>query len=814
MLRFTHAIMLLVLMTWMSAVAHARPIIAADGKANAQIVIADQPPRSVKLAASELQHYIEKITRAKLAIVTKPTDDAAIKIYVGQSDYTQSLGVTADGLEHGSYHIVSGDNWLALIGDDKDFVPTEPWARSYGQQKQVEAEWDKLTGHHWKNIIAMGMYRRYSRELDLWAFDHCGSLNAVCGFLKSLGVRWYMPGDLGEILPSTDIIVLPEIKQTVQPDMKERVVNYPMFAGQDQQESVIWALRLGVSRSLDEEASHHGLRYINERTEQRENHPEFYQLINGVRDTKGKTANECLSGPLFDETVSYARAMFDHYPDLTMLAVSPADGFNLICQCDLCRDQATPERGGRGWLSDYQWGFVNRVAKEVGKTHPDRYILSGAYSGYTLPPLNIDKFEPNVKVCITNGRPRTEMSEEARQASIALRQAWAEKLHTPLAISMNWPFTQCGEYRPQYFPHIIAQGARDVKGQVQREDMWLPQSRDGLFQPGMNHLNAYVISQFWWDADQDVDVLLKEYYQKFYGPAAEQMKAFIEYSEANYTQIAKDQSVANHVLGLFDKAKAAADSDSVYGQRLALVDQFLETLRKRSTQMGKGRDQDKIRKFSGLIDLKNDKWRDARESLVMDGKLDEPFWTAYPHGGSLVEQSTGDKPKQPTTFYTRWWQDKLYLGIRCAFDPADPPIFSANKNGDRAIWAGEHVEILLETGDHSYYQIVVNPAGAILSLDRGVARRNWFEWDSGAQAAAYIGKDFWSVEIRIPVSPNGDDPLHTVIGNKPVTDMPWYFNIFRQTLSHSGGDPTNTVFAPSPNLHDVLQFGKLWDQRD
>jgi len=40
----------------------------------------------------------------------------------------------------------------------------------------------------------------------LWQFDERGSFNAVCGYLRSLGVRWYLPG---EIVPKMKSVPLP-----------------------------------------------------------------------------------------------------------------------------------------------------------------------------------------------------------------------------------------------------------------------------------------------------------------------------------------------------------------------------------------------------------------------------------------------------------------------------------------------------------------------------------------------------------------------------------------------------------------------------
>ena len=73
-------------------------------------------------------------------------------------------------------------------------------------------------------------------------------------------------------------------------------------------------------------------------------------------------------------------------------------------------------------------------------------------------------------------------------------------------------------------------------------------------------------------------------------------------------------------------------------------------------------------------------------------------------------------------------------------------------------------EILLDTESHSYYQIVVNPSGALVDLDRGAGRDAWFDWDSQAEVATQEADGCWTVEIRIPVVQDETDPLHPVNG--------------------------------------------------
>jgi hypothetical protein len=63
------------------------------------------------------------------------------------------------------------------------------------------------------------------------------------------------------------------------------------------------------------------------------------------------------------------------------------------------------------------------------------------------------------------------------------------------------------------------------------------------------------------------------------------MGAFIESCEREFANLGDDAEVTKKALGLFERAKSAAPPDSVYVRRIALVDEFLSTLRNRATQI-------------------------------------------------------------------------------------------------------------------------------------------------------------------------------------------------------------------------------------
>ena len=103
-----------------SVSARGEAFIVKDGQPQAEIVIADQPAHMAKMAAEELQTTVEKITGARLPITNAPGPAVPVQVYVGRSTYTDQLKISDEGLKSGAFKMVSGKNWLALLGHDQD----------------------------------------------------------------------------------------------------------------------------------------------------------------------------------------------------------------------------------------------------------------------------------------------------------------------------------------------------------------------------------------------------------------------------------------------------------------------------------------------------------------------------------------------------------------------------------------------------------------------------------------------------------------------------------------------------------------------
>lgn len=803
--------------------AGAETFIVKDGVPKAEIVIAPERPRMVSLAALELQYYLEKISGARLPITTKPSAGNPVKIYVGASAATQKLGVTAKGLSYGAFRVKSSENWLILLGADFDYAPKEPWPRKNSDIARATQEWDDISGSTWRNPMTMAykrwwhprnideiMARRYGKEnrpiwnpndakwsqdyqdggaaTGFWIHDEGGSLNAVYAFLRSLGVRWYMPGELGEVIPKMTTIPLPEnLDETVRPDFGLRCLTWSSPAGRTLPE-ILWSKRLGFNAGHEAlgPLRSHGMKLVIGREENQKANPDFYALVGGKRDTtKHGTGTPCLSSDkLVAETVKYAREVFDHF-DFPAVSVWPTDGLRK-CECETCA--AIPK-------SDYVWQFVNRVAKEVYKTHPDKLITCGAYTWYVKPPEGIDKFSPNVAVFIANrGRPGFN-DPKKWNAYWNDVETWRKKLAPRRVVrNENNRYSLRDKAFPVIHPRAMAKDIHALKGISIGEYGNIGRSKEHAWHnPGISHLNYYVQSRFTWDADQDVDALLDEYYEKFYGPAAKAMRKAFEFAENNRPPpgASKQEQLETYekLLELIDDARDASGG-GVHQKRIDVIRGELKSLEETRNELD-------------AVIKAGDPRKNNPSTIVRDISGDAPL-----PSHKLKNLKTGENADIETSFTVGWDKDAIVFDIHCN----EPDMKNLFVTGD--VWGGDSVAVFLETPTHAYYQIEVNPEGKIFDAYRppGAADPGW---SSLAQVKTTRGDDFWSVNIRIPVVSDADgegDPKHFVIGAKPTKEQPWHFNVYRIRVR----DWKKNAYGFSPTIkggyHVPSKFARLFGE--
>ena len=786
-----HAFGVLLCLSTLAVSANAETFLIKDGKTNAEIIISENPPRMVRLAASELQTYLEKISGGRLPILNVP-GEAAVRVYVGKSSYTDRLGVTDEGLRHGAFRIKSGSDHLVLLGEDFDFVPKEPWPRSNGDSARAQEAWEAASGTKSTNPMDR-LHKDYNKELGEWRHDRAGSLNAVYAFLRRLGARWYLPGELGEVLPRHSTIVLPSIDHVSRPDFAVRMFKWTSYASGNR-DDILWERRLGLNTGVDvwgaSPTRSHGMRNVVGNPSLQANHPEYYALRGGQRDIhKNGHGTPCFSSVgLMRETVRYVRSVYSIY-DEPMVSIWPTDGLRK-CQCEKCEAHD---------LNALVWRFVDRVARELYRSHPDRLVSTGAYSSYVDPPESIERFPPNLVVYIANrGRPVFALDSSSNPYPEkwpeyrACLDGWLARLapgrlmrgennrRTLKAMGVS------GDQRlafPMLHPHAYARDMTALKGHSLGERSEMPRGRNPYTWRaiGADHLNLYVHGRTLWDADLDIEALLEEYYTLFHGPAREEMKAAFEFAyQRVYGPNQAPLDIRIRLLEMLHSALAKTETgENKYRRRIQLILDDLQP----------------------LDDLRAERERLANAPVP---RFQAPLVMASSRSHQLKDIATGDKPKIKTTFTVQWVNDALRFDIRCQEPDMD------NLSVDDNVWGGDSVAILLETPHHSYYQIEINPEGKVFDASREGGRLTT-KWTALAEIKTERGSNYWRVIARIPVvteNKGAGDPNHFVVGNRPTTAKPWRFNLGRARVRHR----RKTAYAFSPtgsSYHVPEKFARL-----
>jgi hypothetical protein len=790
-------------------------VLVERGEGRASIVIPPEPSRMNQLAAEELQTYLQRITGAELRIVTEPATDSSVNIFVGESELTRQLGISTEGLESDAFVMRTGDNWLALVGDDTDYQPRELDALTVKDRVRVWKEWDERTApDFFDNPFGPHMDRKRHQETGWWQADRRGSLNGVYEFLRRQGVRWYMPGEIGEVVPQSATLVAAPVDEVVKPDFVLR--HLPSRWDLVSRDEVLWQLRLGLNFG-DEfygTSNAHGLNNVTGRDEVKDAHPEFYAVWDGkVQTDFGKAGAQRLSSEeLFQSTLRFCRAAFDIY-DEPAVEISIADNLGksrLRSEHPDCVAQYTLERG-RSPLSDYYWSFLKRLAEEIYKTHPEKYIVGSAYQTYAEPPLNIDKLPPNVIVCIARA-DRFRMHQETGRAENMmpkkeLREQWAKKVTSGKMYSWEYYLysrPNRGDWVgvPIYFPSAISVDLRQMKSLSMAGEFLetthnessdtpihegaVPWGEQGnLYAPGFAHLNIYLTARLYWDADQDVNAMLDEYSNKFFGPAAEPMREFIDYCEKNWARMSPasgEPAVRTHALELLTSAQELA-SGSPYRERVGFLVDYVQP-------MVMARQVSERESPSGPQVVGTYQTR-IPPSMEIDGELSENFWVRS------KEYSFGSDSKSgfaAPTFFRVWFaEDHFFLGVRCE-SPQEP----------------DSVSFLLGSPSHSFYEIGINRDGTTVMVDHKPGARH--DWTTPIQAGVHEGDGYWSAEIKLPIHSDVElmvQKANGVVGRMPAAFAPWVFDVIRRQGQGESARQNSFTGGVSELPYDPAKFGEL-----
>jgi hypothetical protein len=450
-----------------------------EDKSPASVVVLSSNSSSVEqFAAKELVEYIKKITSADVKIVTK-SDGKSYPIFIGKS-----------------FIKVFGLNDISDLGTDGFILKSTP-----------------------EGVLIAGN-------------EDLGTLYGVYTFIeKHLGVRWFMPDDIGEVLPNSSTLKVGTFDELEKPSFKVRWI-----------ESGDWALKQKMNVAVKADSKRIGVNWWRNTSFHThillippsvyfDKHPEWYALRNGKRvrpkDRTRSGKQLCTSNPeLIKEMAKNVIKIFDKDPSIDILHLSPCDGGG-FCSCKKCKAL------DGNWREDEEWHgrwsnrlatFHNKVAELVAEKYPDKIIMTGAYAHYIrVPRISGYKPVPNlgIQVCHTyscNNHPIAYPTCRRNREMFTKELMHWSKLTKHLFI---YEYYNKGAWGILPYPqiHVIRQDIPSYL-KIGAEGFYTQAAGDNWPSCGLNH---YIAAKLVWNAELDVDLLLADFYEKFYGNAAEPM---------------------------------------------------------------------------------------------------------------------------------------------------------------------------------------------------------------------------------------------------------------------------------------------------
>ncbi len=333
---------------------------------------------------------------------------------------------------------------------------------------------------------------------------------------RELGVRWWIPGELGEDIPSREIPEASDIGRTI---MRPSFYSREMY-GLRGSDGRAW----GVHNLLRGHISmNHALPYLLGKDVAKQ-HPDWFPAFSGrpfdPATWKGQLPHPVFTNPEAAHKVAGdAIAYFDKNPGKPTFSISPADN-GLFGDLDTYEGLVDNKNLFRRKLdySNAVFTFYNAVAKECGVVHPERYLGALAYSFYE----NVPDFpvEPNILPFITADRSQW-YDADFRVQDLALVRKWAAR--GPQIIG-TWDY---------YYGHPFMV-PRPMLGVVKESLPALHEAGVRAFfcelmpRWGFDAPKAWIAARLLWDAGADPVALEKEFFEGYFGPAAEPMLRFYE----------------------------------------------------------------------------------------------------------------------------------------------------------------------------------------------------------------------------------------------------------------------------------------------
>ncbi|MBI4024157.1 MAG: DUF4838 domain-containing protein [Verrucomicrobia bacterium] len=345
---------------------------------------------------------------------------------------------------------------------------------------------------------------------------------AIYELLEQIGCRWYMPGDMGEVIHQKTTVALAECDVSDAPATLGRVL-----AGVDdvfKRRIRQGGMPLAFGHAL--EISH----YVSK--EQLQAHPEWCGLINGKRSPQRFCwANADLAAAVADGIIAQLDKQY-----VPTVSLSPDDGAD-FCECEQCKaldaNDLDPTTGTIS-ITDRFVQFCNRIAERVTKKYPDVLLGFLAYMQYTRPPVR-EKPHPNLVPVIapmTYCRAHSMLQPDCPSRSLMrpIMEGWHRKARVLGYYNYMFHLAEVTAPYPMMkqmsdeLPFLYANGVH----------FWLPETMSNFDSvlPGL-----VLANRMSWHTAAKPNEVLDEFFAGFYGAAAAPMRRYGEIFDDAWTKV-------------------------------------------------------------------------------------------------------------------------------------------------------------------------------------------------------------------------------------------------------------------------------------
>jgi uncharacterized protein DUF4838/cellulose/xylan binding protein with CBM9 domain len=758
-----------------------------------------------KEVAIFLQGYLKRATGATFEIVNDDTSPLR-GIFVGPCDYAgmSNFSTRVTSLKPENFLVSSFAGGIALIGSDISDNEKEP-----------------LKGLRVTN-------RKQSK----------GTFFAAVDFLERfVGVRFYMPGEIGIYIPycNNQTLSMPAVSYTDGPVFKLRLSSYGSYLTKDHKllgytktEGRNWmhALRMADFHRL--KSGHTDGRWHKFYAK---DHPDWFALRRDGSRMVGKrgklSVQRCYTNEeAFQEHLRSIQHYYDtgegkdkfiFAPNSKYIYWWPNDGFG-GCHCKNCMALTDLDKPRGSRLARLIWGYTAKLGREIKKRWPDKILVASYYSRWSDGPGDIE-LPDNVTFMLVETREAYHKEPALWQCVTQEMQANMNTVKVPVAIWSHYP------HRPRIGNRLDAPylAPHTLKRYVQ----WLQEKSSGVYLNGhytssfaLDGHVIYLYKKLLWNPEIDVDAVLEEYCRVMFGPAAPQVA---EYYKRIINAWEKTQWKDMSAKELQSPHKAIAwpryyKETYPRAMRIDLKDLLAKALTNvkpgtpfyaRTEWLVKGTEI-----FFSQGELLDSGTMLSTECTSMtpkiDGELDE--WKNVKP--LLMKNNINAKEVSVRTkVFTGYDAKNFYVAIH-AFEPDEVKAPAAGQIRDFPMWKHDSVELFLcteqpglkEAGlsiSDQYHQIIIGPNGNIFD---GYRARGTQSLDSTVNIefthSTKKTADGYVVEMAIPYK-----SLNALV---PTPGSNWMVNFYRNRKRKGKDDESLHSWSPTlASAHNTARFGTL-----